>query len=142
MDPRRHSRLVLIGVTAAFAAACFFVAYLLPEGGVLGLVASGFTLIGMVATASLPMNIWRFISPDGAARWEKAGGRPVPLIAPIIFWTGTIVVAWILLTGTDPAVTFGDYAALVFLWCVVAGAAAFSIAFTRMYLKDRRRTAQ
>jgi len=137
MNSERRARLALVGIGVVAAALCWFIAYLLPEGGFLGFVASVFKFVAGLILFSLPMPIWKVIAPATAERWESSGGRPVPLISPVIFWIATAVFAWILLQA-EPPVAGSDYAAAVFLWCACGGIAAFAVWFTRMYIRDRR----
>jgi hypothetical protein len=141
MSSERRTQLALVGVRLSVVAICWLAAYLLPESGLLGVVGSALMFVGGVVAVGLFLPIWRVVAPEAAARWEaKPNGRPVPLISPIFFWLATIVFAWILLS-VEPPETAGDRAAMVFMWCVAAGAAAFDIAVTRMYIQDRRRRA-
>jgi len=142
MNPDRRASLAVIGIGVVVGAACLFAAHLLPDGGPLGFISTVLKFVGTLVVFSLPLRIWKTFWPDSAARWERSGGRPIPLLAPLLFWVATTVVAWILLTGVEPPATRLDHVALVFMWSVVAGSAAFSIAFTRMYLKDRRGRAE
>ncbi len=138
MNSERRARLALVGIGVVAAALCWFIAYLLPEGGFLGFVASVFKFVAGLILFSLPMPIWKVIAPATAERWESSGGRPMPLITPILMWALTVAFAWILATGLEPPTTRGDYAALIFMWCVAAGAGAFAVASTRLYMRDRR----
>ena len=144
MAPDRRAQLTVLGIMAVASGACFYAAYLLPDGGFLGFVGVAPWVLGSMLAVRVPFRMWRFVRPDAAARWDanREAGR-TPLAAPILFWLATAVLVWILLTGVEPEAepTFADYAAMALLWCVAAGGAAFGIAFTLMYLRGRRGTA-
>jgi len=138
----RRDALAKLGIATLAAAVLIGAAMLLPDHGALGVLGSVLGFVGVAAAFGVPAAIWRVVSPDRAARWDAdPKGSPVPLVAPILWWVGTGTMAWIL-TQLEPPTTTGDYAGMVFLWCVVAGAAAFAVAFTVMYIRGRRTSEQ
>lgn len=141
MNPSRRALLTHVGGAVLPVAVCFAAAYLLPDGGVLGLVGTVLGFIGVVVALALPFAIWRAISPAAASRWDaNPDEEPLPVAVPIFWWVLVGGVAWIL-TVIEAPTTVGDYILLVLLWCGLVATVAFAVVFSRRYLRDRRRSA-
>jgi hypothetical protein len=142
MNSDRRALLARLGLVVLASAALLGAAAWIPDGGLVGALGWVLGFAGATVALSVPVAIWRVVSPDAAARWEAdPKGQPTPLLSPVVFWVGTIVFAWIL-TQVEPPTSLADYGCMAFLWCAAAGAAGFATMFTRMYWRDRRRSTE
>ena len=126
-------------VTVAVAAVSISAAWVLPDGGLSGLLADLLGIVGVATALGIPFSVWAVMSPEAADRWDaRPARRPVTVVVPVVWWVLVSAAAWCL-AHVEQSATSADHAAMTLLWCVEAGGLAFALAFSVMHLRDRRR---
>jgi hypothetical protein len=141
VDRPRRPEFVQLCVTVAVAAASVSAAWVLPDGGLSGLLADVLGTLGVVTALGIPFCVWAAVSPRAAGRGTAhPARRPVPVVVPVFWWVLVGGGAWCLAHVERPTPS-ADHAAMALLWCVEAAGLAFALAFSVMHLRDRRRAA-
>lgn len=136
MTSGRREALVQLGLTVLAPAPLIWATRQLPDDGPLRILGAILATIAVLIALSLPFAVWQVVAPEAATAWMVHPTRPVPLVVPIEFWALAGAGAW-MANGIQQSGSY-DPGIVAFLWCLVAGTAAFAALFSRMYLQDRR----